>query len=127
MRMDKEQQGVSIYLAFMIVIVAVVIAAGASKVFIANVTIQRDIVSSVASFYAADTGIEEVLVDREDPTLVTPFSGSLSSGATYDVDSLPGDKSPGGPAGDCTEADTFYCIKSLGKFHGTRRAIEIRY
>lgn len=75
----------------------------------------RKVGYSVIAFYAADTGIEEVL------KMTTPgnIPETLLNSAKYEV-SVNASTSP-----DCNASN--YCIKSTGSYKETRRAIEITY
>jgi len=115
------EKGVSLYLTFMIMTILLAIALGLSTVFLGQTKVMRGIGDSVVAFYAADAGIEQVLIDRSSPSLVPDYySGSLEeSEATYQVFVI-----QGGFNG-CSAVN--YCIKSVGAYQATRRAIEITY
>lgn len=115
----STNSGVSLYLAFMIMTVFLAIAFGISTIFLGQAKMIRTMGYSVVAFYAADAGIEKVLVDREGPNL-TPdyYSDSLTNGAIYQVSIIEG-------GGDCPAPN--FCMKSIGNYRGTRRAIEITY
>jgi len=71
---------------------------------------------SVIAFYAADNGIEEVLMDNSTPTAISLTE--LPNGATYQVT-----VDANGPQCDALN----FCIKSIGTYKTTKRAIEIKY
>ena len=114
------QKGVSLYLALMIMTVLLAITFGIATIFLGQTKMIRGMGYSVIAFYAADIGIEKVLVDREELDL-TPdyYSGSLVNGATYQVFVTEGG------TGDCLASN--YCIESIGSYKETHRAIEISY
>lgn len=117
----KKQQGVSLYLAITIMTILLATAFGLSTIFINQIKMIREMGHSVIALCAADAGIEAVLVDRGNPNLTPDFySGALSNGATYQVIVTVGG------AGDCL-AEKNYCIKSVGSYLKSRRAIEIIY
>ncbi len=120
MSKDKQQQGTTLYLSLMIMTILLAIAFGLSSIFLGQTKMIRSIGYSVIAFYAADTGIEEVLMQRASPSSIcTELSPcSLDNGATYYIVV----KTPGV---DCDAAN--YCITAVGAFKETRRAIEIEY
>ena len=105
-----KQKGVSLYLALLIMAILLSIGLGISAILFGQIKIIRGIGDSVVAFYAADTGIEEVLYKGSD------VSGVLENGASYSTQIL-----LSGPG--CTAPN--YCIKSVGIFKESRRAIEI--
>lgn len=106
----KSNRGVSLYLALLIMTVLLSIGFGISAILFSQIKIIRGIGDSVVAFYAADTGIEEVLYRGG------AVSGNLENGASYSTRVL-------APGPDCTA--TNYCIISKGSFKETKRAIEI--
>ena len=111
------QRGVSLYLALMILTILLGIALGISTVFLSQTKMMRDIGYSVIAFYAADAGIEKVLINRSNP--VSIVQTPLSNLATYQVVVL------AAGSGGCYAAN--FCIKSIGEYKETRRAIETQY
>ena len=117
----KKQQGVTLYLSLTIMTILLAMAFGLSTIFINQIKMIKEMGHSVIALCAADTGVEAVLVDRGNPSLTPDFySGVLSNGATYQVVVAVGG------AGDCL-AEKNYCIKSVGSYLESRRAIEITY
>ena len=106
-----SQNGVSLYLALLIMAVLLSIGFGISAILFSQIKIIRGMGDSVVAFYAADTGIEEVLYRGG------AVSGSLENGASYDAKLLLSGSD------DCTAL--YYCIESVGSFKETKRAIEI--
>ncbi len=109
----KSQNGISLYLSLMVVAILLAIAFGLSSILLGQLKTIKEMGNSVVAFYAADAGIEAVLVNRSNP--VDIVQTSLGNDATYQVVVTTG--------GDCPH----YCIKSIGSYLGTRRAIEITY
>jgi len=107
----KSNRGVSLYLALLVMAVLLAIGLGISAILFSQIRIIRGIGDSVVAFYAADTGIEEIL------TKGTDVSGVLENGASYSTEIIPAGSD------DCTAL--YYCIKSVGSFKGVKRAIEI--
>lgn len=119
MFVDKLKQGTSLYLAIMIITILLAIALGLSTIFISQSRTIKEIGNSVIAFYAADAGIEKVLIQRADPLSLNGYSETMANGAVYILSVLSSEE------GSCT-ADNF-CIKSIGIYKETRRAIEIIY
>jgi len=116
-----NQKGVAVLYVIFVVTILLAISFGISGILISQIKMLGEIGHSVVAFYAADTGIEKVLVDRQAPNL-TPYyyDGSLDNGATYTVSVIQGG-SPGCGSG------FYYCIKAIGAYQNTKRAIEINY
>ncbi len=112
------QKGASLYLALMVMTIMLSIALGLSSIFIGQTKMIKQMGNSVIAFYAADAGVEKVLLTRANPVSIpeTP----LSNGATYQVTVTVGG------TGGCPLGNN-YCIKSVGSYLETRRAIEIIY
>ena len=118
--LENNQKGVSLYLAFMILTVLMAISLGLATISVNRIKILREMGYSVLAFYAADAGIEKVLVDRQTPNLTSDYySGSLDNEASFQVTITQG--------GQDSCLARFYCIKSVGAYKGVNRAIEIEY
>ncbi len=117
MSKDKSQSGVSLFLTLMIMTILLAMALGLSAIFLGQVEIMRGMGHSVIALYAADAGIERVLMIRRTPSNipVTP----LPNGATYQVFVT------AGGTGGCAAPN--FCIRSIGTYKEVRRAIEINY
>jgi len=115
---NKLQQGTALYLSLMIMTILLSIALGLSTIFIGQSKMIRALGNSVIAFYAADAGVEEVLINRTNPSVIPQTS--LPNGAMYQVFVT------AGGVGDCA-SDNNFCIKSIGVYQETRRAIEIVY
>ena len=117
-----NQKGIAILYVIFLVSVLLAISFGISEILISQVKMLGDIGYSVVALYAADSGIENVLIDRQSPDL-TPgyYDGSLSADITYEVS-----VTEGGASEDCT-IDFYYCIKSIGSYKDIKRAIEVKY
>jgi len=108
-------RGVSLYLTIMIMTIFLGIGLGLLTLFLSQIKMIKGMGDSVVAFFAADTGIERILVTRTSPSdISTTF---LPIGASYEVKVTPG--------GSCGASN--YCIKSTGKYKNIKRAIEIRY
>jgi len=115
MRYFNKQKGVSLYIAIMIIVILLAIVLGAGAILLGQLKTIKGMENSIMAFYAADTGIEEVLMKRASPSSV---SGSLNNGATYNVEVI-------GAGSNCSANN--YCIRSVGSYKGTKRAIEVEY
>lgn len=122
--MPKElsEKGVSLILVLMVLAVLIAIGAGISRMLIGRLQIQQEVEKSVVALYAADTGVEAVLVNRNTPADIseTLLSNSASYTVTVTTGSLLGGADP-----DCV--NKYFCITSIGKYKGVQRAIEIKY
>ena len=122
----KNQKGLSLYLTIIILSVLTTAILALVSISVSQIKIILTLGDSVTAFYAADTGIEEVLVERASPD---PISGYLdlndnggpddNQDSFYDV-TVKIKTDPG-----CSAAN--YCIKSIGRYKNTKRAIEINY
>lgn len=114
----QKQKGISLYLALVIMSILLSIALGLSSILLGQSTIVKETGDSVLAFYAADAGIEQALIDRNNPSNIgTTY---LPNGASYEVEVL------AGGAADCP-VEKNYCIKAVGAYLETRRAIQIIY
>lgn len=113
------QKGLALYLSVIIMTIMLAIALGTSSIFLGQLDVMRGLGYSVIAFYAADAGMEKALMQRAAPFLLDGYSATLSNGASYAISVI----SPG--SGGCTASN--YCIKSIGSYKKTNRAIEISY
>ena len=111
-----RQKGVSLYLSILILAILLAISLGLSTILISQIKIIRSIEESVIAFYAADTGIERELYEKNSPPF--EYSDYLDE-AAYTVVGI-------NTGFEGCEAPRF-CIKSKGIFKQTQRAIEIEY
>jgi len=122
----SNQKGVSLYLAMMIMSILSAVVLGLISISISGIKITKGLENSVISFYAANTGIERMLMDRNTPGpaysdyLDLNDNGSPDSNedSFYDVT-----VTAAGPT--CSASN--YCVKSVGKYRNTQRAIEVNY
>ena len=106
----------------MAILLAIVL--GISTILVSQIKMIKGMENSVVAFYAADTGIEEVLnLNKADPVnpLPSPCPEAnpcqLDNEARYYVEVI--------PAVDC--GAVYYCLKSVGTYKNVSRAIEITY
>ncbi|KPJ55074.1 hypothetical protein AMJ47_02200 [Parcubacteria bacterium DG_72] len=139
-----SNRGVSLYLAVVLMTMLLALVLGISTILFKQLQTIKGMEDSVIALYAADSGIERVLVDvianRQDP--YPQYSDSLGNEASYDVDvvccqSGIGDCVWGGSficplsSSDPDCLAYFYCVTSRG-FYGppgnrtkTQRAIQV--
>ena len=112
------QKGVSLYLSLLILGILLAIVLTLSAILLGQIRMIKGIGDSVIAFYAADTGIEKVLVYRANPLLLPEPSGTLENNSSYTITVIL-------PGPNCTASN--YCIRSVGDYKETRRAIEVEY
>lgn len=118
----EKEKGISLLYVIFITSILLAIAFGISRTLISQIKMLSGAGQSVAAFYAADSGIEKVLMEWDNPNLGDDYyNGSLSNGANFRVFVYQGDGSE-----DCS-SEFNYCIKSIGDYKGIKRAIEINY
>lgn len=111
----SKQKGVSLYIAIMIIAILLAIVLGAGAILLAQLKVIKGMENSIVAFYAADSGIERVLMDRSNPLPFDGYSETLDNGASYEITALV-----------APVPDNFY-IRSVGEYKGTKRAIEVVY
>ena len=141
------KKGVSVLYVIFVVSILFAISFGISGILIPQVKMLSEIGNSVVAFYAADSGIEEILMKRQclcqDPCPTAcqgdcpcpyppyPREGAVD-GSSYQVYVTVGGTTEDCPGGEeCDPEKTppcfYYCIKSIGTYQNTKRAIEINY
>ena len=113
----KKNKGMSLVLVILITTVVLGIALGVSSILFTQIGILRGIGYSVVAFYAADTGIERVLLSTPPENI---SETALGNGAIFTVEVT------AGGSGTC-DVSYSYCIKSVGEFQSVKRAIQIVY
>lgn len=125
----KSKKGAALYLALIIISVLLAIGTGLNTIIINQLKILKGVGDSVVAIYAADTGVEVALYSlyTKNPTNCSgstpPFtcSGVVGS-ASYSVIVNNANTS------QCpSESYFYYCIKSVGEYNQTKRAIEAGY
>ena len=122
-----KQKGVSLYLAIVIMSILSAVALGLIVLSISGTKMVKGLENSVMSFYAANTGIERMLVERDTP--VSTYSGylDLNDNGTFDNNEDSSyDVTVAETADPGCDADN-YCVKSIGTYRGTKRVIEVNY
>jgi len=139
----ERQKGISLFLTIIILAVILAIVFGLSAILVGQIKTIREMGNSVIAFYAADTGVERVLkIALDDIRNGTELLEDLyiepdiGNSASYSVEAVCCKHSnPNcffGEPGVCplSEDDpncnsTFYCIRSVGTYSDTKRAIEV--
>ena len=116
MEMRNNEKGVAVTLSILILSVVLVVALGSSTLLLREIKFARGSNFYVRAFFAADSGIEKVLMNRDSPVSIAPTT--LANGAVFRVTVV--------PSGPGCSADNF-CIESIGEYQGTKRAIEVNY
>lgn len=111
-------------MALVIMSIFIAMVLGLNSILIGQIKAVRSMGYSVTAFYAAETGIEEALSDPNCTTTCTGYSNKeldLGGGskAYYSVSGL----QPIWTNGCTTTA--VYCLKSIGTFGQTKRAIQV--
>ena len=102
----KSQKGVSVYLAFMVMTILLIIGLGVNYLVASEIKVMRNMNNSVVAFYAAETGIEKTLyLDN----MVIPPGGSR--GLCYICNSS---NSTEWDSGTCTTSGTDCNLISCG-------------
>jgi len=114
----KNQKGLSLYITIIIMSILLAIVLGISTILVSQMKIVKGIENSVVAFYAAETGIEQVLTARVDPTSFDGYSATLTNNASYEITVF-----SSGPNCNATN----FCIKSVGSFREVKRAIKVSY
>ncbi|MFH1180981.1 MAG: pilus assembly PilX N-terminal domain-containing protein [bacterium] len=102
-------KGSSLFLALMIMSLLLAVVLGVNAILMGQLKSIKNIGESVAAFYAADAGIEEILINQSSScSEASPCL--LENGASYYLNIL----APGR-------------IQSVGQFSNTKRALEINF
>lgn len=151
----SSQRGVSLFLTIIMLSIILAIVFGLSAILISQIRTIQKMGYSVVAFYAADTGTEKSLepvleyikteVATGDGSFTMPDDGTLNlngSSADYEITiyccddadincwfnqlgkDCPSPLTEATPANSCDA--TFFCIETLGKYSGTKRAIKTK-
>jgi hypothetical protein len=115
---SKKQLGVSLYISLIIVTIMLTMVFGLTAIMYSQMKIIRGLGQSVVAFYAADTGVERVLYDVR-----KEGGGGNFYGQEIFLD--PTNSSYNTATASCY-TDRI-CIRSIGTFKETKRAIEASY
>ncbi len=135
----KNEKGVSLLLAVLILNIILAIALGIAHFMSEQTKMVSEVGYSVRAFYAANAGIEEILLTENIPP---PNSSNPVDGASYriiceccDRDLKPDcpSSTPQCPESNCNPVSSGfcvapnYCLKSIGNYRGYLRAIHVDY
>ena len=105
------------YLTIVIMAIVFAVVLGLSAVLFSQITVIRGIGDSVVALYIADAGVEQALFNIRKQDNLGNFSGDIGTGYEYSVEI---DTDP-------ITCPVGTCIKSLGTFKDTKRAIEASF
>ena len=119
------EKGISLYLSLVIMAILLSLALGINSILLSQIKTMQEIGNSVSAFAAAETGIERELYENN--TTTVSYSGYLDLNRNSVQDNLDSSynvqiiapNSGGCPAG------INYCVKSVGTYKSTKRAIYI--
>lgn len=119
-----NNRGVSLYLSLLILSILLAIGLGLSTILIGQLRIIRAIEDSTIAFFSADTGIERELKTKSE--VGTSYSGyiDLNNNGIQDQEDSYYQVSVLDPA-SCNVSNL--CLRSVGTFKQTKRAVEIKY
>ena len=122
-----KQKGVSLLFVVLITSVILAIGLGISSILIQQIGMISKIGHSVVSFYAADSGIEQMLYSLYTPAPLY-LSGDVGE-AVFEIQGKCGTSIESCPPQFDPDPgyNRNYQIKSIGSYKETKRAIEIQY
>ncbi len=109
----KKQKGVAVLFVVLIMSILLAIGFGISGILVQQIKMMRDVGHSVVAFSAADSGIEKSLYNIRKEGGTGNVSESWGPNYGYQV--------------IVTPCDSKICVKSIGTYQKTKRAIEINY
>ena len=121
----NKQKGSSLLFTILIMSFVMGISFGVSYILFQEIKIMRDIGNSVVAFYAAESGIEKLMMNQANLQQGDIDSGCFDnphSNICYETTVYaPGDNG-------CPEIDNLdFCLQSVGNYGGTKRAIQLKY
>jgi len=127
---SKFKTGVSVLFVVFIMTIVLAIALGVSGIIFKQTKMLGEMGQSVAAFFAADSGIEQLLFLLYKSPPPQPLSTGECGGANFQVLTKCGLKNatscPAGLEIDYSR-DVYYWTKSVGNYRNIKRAIEIEY
>lgn len=118
-----HQEGIALVLSVFVLSAILAIAMGISTLLLRELQFSRSAGFYIPAFFAADSGIEKVLMQRNTPASFSECTSSapctLQNGASFWV------VVRAAGVGGCAAPN--FCIESTGGYRGTRRAIEVNY
>ena len=120
-------KGVSIYLSLMIMTILLAIGLGISTIVVSQMKMLKGMGDSVIAIHTADTGVERVLYAISVNDLSQNYQGVVGD-ASYNASLVCGKDYAGclNPLQkDSNCLASYYCLKSVGTYKDTKRAIEV--
>lgn len=116
-QIKNSERGVTLYLALMIMSILLALSLGISAISLGQAQTFKEMGNSAFSFYAAEAGIERTLFELSRGAEVgSHYEAQFENGASYATDIVP-------PGGTCSALNL--CVKSVGSYKNTKRAIQI--
>jgi hypothetical protein len=111
---DIQERGVTLYLTIVLLSTFIVTAAFLTGIIISQIKIAYTTADSQKAFFAADSGVEQLLFNIRHEGKFDDINGTLNNGATYSAQvTITGPNSA--------------TIRSVGTFQKTQRAIQANY
>lgn len=126
-KMLKREKGASLYLTYIIMVVLLAIGLGLSTIVFSQIRMLKGMGDSVIAIHAADTGVERILYAISINDFQPAYSGSVGD-ASYNAFLVCASGYAGCPPPlfqDPTCLAFYYCLKSIGMYRETKRAIEV--
>lgn len=128
---NNHQKGISVLFVVLVMSVILSISLGLSVIFTQQTKMLTEVSDSVISFYAADSGVERELYDLyKAPSPMPSYSNPIGN-ASYTVSTVCRNVAkcfPGFPVDPVNCAAPFdFCIKSIGSYSNTERAVQVNY
>ena len=123
---NDSQKGATLYLAIVIMSILLAAVFSISAIVLTQIRTIKGMGDSVVAFYAADTGIETALYDLYNANYISHYGPVPLGSGTYEVwvTQPVGGTLPVIPVdANCVRGD-YYCIKSIGIYNSTKRAVE---
>ena len=109
-------------------VILLAIGLGISTIVVSQMKILKEMEDSVIAIHTADTGVEKVLYDIRNNTFQTTSTDAVGD-ASYIATLYCGKDYTGCPtstlSNDPNCSAPYYCLKSIGNYKGTKRAIEV--
>lgn len=117
-KIKNYKRGISLVLTILIMALILGISLGLSTLLVQQTKMIREMGESVIAFSAADTAIEKVAMNTENPSEFQECFPPPHNDICYQVKiSTPGPS--------CQAAT--YCLRSIGSYKEVKRAVELKY
>lgn len=118
LKIKNCNRGISLLLTILIMTLILGISLGVSTILLQETKMVREQGESVIAFFAADTAIEKITMNKENPTDFQECFPQPYNDICYGVKVVE-------PGPDCSA--TNYCFRTTGSYKETKRAIELKY